>query len=68
MTTIKQALMAGAAYYGVSYPTGITVKLLVGRWFVYDHDWKIIDSFSDKNELDKAVNRAKIAASKELNK
>ena len=66
VTKIKKAFIAGAEYYGVTYPTGVTVCAEGGSNIVYDHMNRIITSNSDKKAIDSIINRAKIKAQKEM--
>lgn len=68
LNRIKQALIAGADYYGVAYPCGVSIKGEGGSNIVYDHNWEIITSNVDRIVLDKLLARAMVAASKELSK
>lgn len=63
---ITEALIAGANYYGVFYPTGIQIIAEGGSNIVYDHACNIVTSSTDRAALDKIVARAKTAATKKL--
>lgn len=65
-TKIKNALIEGAKYYGVPYPTGITVRLIVGRTFVYNHADQIVCTGRIPSKIDAMIARATIRARKEM--
>lgn len=63
---IVAALVEGAEYYSVSYPTGVTLEGVSGSFFLYDKDNRILTSNNDKAALAKALERAKDRARIEI--